>query len=137
MKRCLITLSLPFVLAAAAPTDVPQPGRYEVTARTVLPHLDEMRRLSETERVCVRGGRAEGLFPVMRQPALRGCGLTGRAANLTLDCGVRLGASGRATIKTDGVVLRGALHVKMGGKNMTFSQFIEARRLGACAAEVD
>lgn len=129
LTLCTLALSVP-----AAADDHPfPPGQYEITWQTVMPHLDEMRRISDRETRCLRGDPSE-LFPVLRQPALRGCTLgTSAAGRYRLACTSDRVASGNATLSGDTSTLRGALTVKMGGKNMTFSQHVTATRRGSCS----
>ena len=62
----------------AAPAAEPAfpPGHYLLTAQLVMPHLEEMRRMSTHGEQCLSGATPEALFPVLRQPALRGCRFT-------------------------------------------------------------
>jgi hypothetical protein len=116
------------------------PGRYDVTAQMYMPHLEEMRRIVTHEQYCLRDGDPGGLFPVLRQPALRGCRLdrgeqTPEVFVYVLVCEATLGATGHARFKHDRGRVIGTIDVKMGGKNMTFSQRIEARASGGCEVE--
>ena len=119
--------------AAALP-----PGRYEITAQTVMPHLDEMRRITAVETRCLADD-ATALFPVLRQPALRGCALVPAAhaesGRFDLQCQTALVATGSATVAVTAQHVKGDLIIKMGGKNMTFSQHVRARPQGPCSAE--
>ena len=108
-----------------------------------MPHLDEMRRQVAQHTRCVRDDAPDGLFPVLEQHALRGCRLDypksvvtadGTRRDYVLVCASARVASGTASLEADGEVLVGTLAVKMGGKNMTFSQRVEARRGAPCAA---
>lgn len=121
--------------AARFPLDA---GAYTVRSTLVMPHLEEMRRIVDEARHCVGVGEIERLFPVLRQPALRGCRLghgTTRHAEFVylLVCESARVASGTATVRHEGDRVIGTLEVKMGGKNMTFAQRVEARRQGRCA----
>jgi len=114
------------------------PGRYEITSQTVMPHLDEMRRISAVETRCLADD-ATALFPVLRQPALRGCTLVPTASatdqRFDLQCQTTLVATGSATVAVMPQHVKGDLSIKMGGKNMTFSQHVRARPQGPCSAE--
>jgi hypothetical protein len=117
------------------------PGRYDVTAQMYMPHLEEMRRIVTHEQYCLRDSDPSGLFPVLHQPALRGCMLdhgeqTADSFEYVLVCETALGATGSARFDHDRGRVIGTINVKMGGKNMTFSQRIEARLSGACDEEV-
>jgi hypothetical protein len=99
-----------------------------------------MRRIVTHEQYCLRDSDPGGLFPVMRQPALRGCTLdrgeqTPDSFEYVLVCETALGATGHARFKHDRGRVIGTIDVKMGGKNMTFSQRIEARASGGCDVE--
>lgn len=112
------------------------PGLYHLEWQTVLPHLEEMRRTREKTTRCLTGTATE-LFPVMMQPALRGCSIepspdTGPEA-FAVDCQTDLVATGHARITRDRADTKGDLNIKMGGKNMTFSQHVRATRLGGCS----
>ena len=138
-SRLVLTASSALALAFApgAPTAAGNafpPGQYEIVWQTVMPHLDEMRRISDRETRCLRGTASE-LFPVLRQPALRGCDLgASGAGRYQLACASERVASGSATLSAEPATLRGTLTIKMGGKNMTFSQHVTATRRGSCSA---
>ena len=114
---------------------------YQIAATMMMPHLDEMRRQVTQQSRCVTDDVPGGLFPVMEQHALRGCRLDypksvenagGQRREYVLVCASARVASGTASIDETGERLVGLLAVKMGGKNMTFSQRVEARRGAAC-----
>jgi hypothetical protein len=111
-------------------------GRYAITSRTVMPHLEEMRRITATETRCLKRPQPGALFPVLRQRALLGCALTPAATAgpgvYRLRCASDLVATGDAIVAVDGTQVEGDLHVKMGGKNMTFAQFVSVERAGDC-----
>jgi hypothetical protein len=138
--RILIATALLFAPPWPAYADEPLPaGRYTVTARMILPHLDAMRRIGTTTERCIETGNAAALFPVLDQPALRGCALghetrQGHSADYVLECGSARVATGTAQVTMTPVGVTATLDVKMGGKNMTFRQRIDARRGGPCSA---
>lgn len=110
-------------------------GLYNIESYTVMPHLEEMRRITKTGQHCVAEGDVTGLFPVMRQTAFRGCVLLPRASDegeYELRCQTELVATGLAVLDHDASTITGALAVKMGGKNMTFSQHTTAHFIGPC-----
>jgi hypothetical protein len=119
--------------AAALP-----PGRYEISSQTVMPHLDEMRRITAVETRCLTDD-ATALFPVLRQPALRGCALVPTASSelgrFDLLCQTALVATGNAIVTVTPQHIKGDLSIKMGGKNMTFTQHVRARPQGPCNTE--
>jgi len=126
-------------LAVPAAEPVFPPGHYLLTAQLVMPHLEEMRRMSTHGEQCLSGTTPEALFPVLRQPALRGCRFTdgkraGTRNEYVFACASARVASGHMALthapERDRVTA--LLEVKMGGKNMTFSQRVVARRDGDC-----
>ena len=124
--------------AAAAGFEI-APGRYDITAQVVMPHMDEMRRKLTSEQRCLGADNPVALFPVMRQPALRGCALDYPVAEADtwqyiLVCESARVATGTARFNRSRDRIIGMLDVKMGGKNMTFSQRIEAVLHGDCTA---
>ncbi len=60
------------------------------------------------------------------------CRATGARHDYVLSCASARVASGTASIESAGQKRVGMLAVKMGGKNMTFSQRIEAQRGALC-----
>lgn len=134
------TLLLQAAVAAHAADLQPRAGQYTLATQMVMPHLDEMRRVVVEARRCVADGDVAALFPVLDQHALRGCRLDyprhgADGDDYVLVCASARVASGTARLEAVGDDrLVGRLEVKMGGKNMTFSQRSEARRDGPCAA---
>lgn len=117
--------------------EVPPAGQYALESQMILPHLDEMRRLSRHRTVCIEGQDADKFFPVFLQPAFIGCELRAEAGEAAVQhyvllCDAVNGASGHAHLKQCAGGLRGELKAKMGGKNMTFSQFVTAIYSGPC-----
>jgi len=126
---------LPNVTLALDATIVP-PGLYAVKSQMVMPHMEEMRRIVKEGKRCVVEGPA-ALFPVLDQHALLGCKFDfpkqdGAAMNYLLVCESARVATGQARLEGGAESLVGTMQIKMGGKNMTFSQRVEAQRLGAC-----
>jgi|SRR5581483_8119985 len=111
---------------------------YEVTTETLMPHLEENLRYTTThERRCLAHLELASAFPILRHPALQGCGLANEThkddtVSYVLVCTGGHGTTGGAIWHIDGSRIRGTLSVKLGGKNMTFSQHITALPLGAC-----
>ena len=118
-----------------------EPGLYELTAQTVLPHLEESLRYATTRsRRCLGTQEASALFPLLRHEAFAGCSLLHESsseaeAHFSLRCNNPQAATGAAHFALQSGGFHAVLHVKMGGKNMTLSQRISAPRLGACTAE--
>jgi Protein of unknown function (DUF3617) len=126
--------------AAQTPADsitVP-PGLYDISAETLLPHLEDNLRDARTRtQHCLGTQSATSLFALLRHTAFTGCTLTGRRAQgdeqvFTLVCANPQAASGQARIRVGAAALEGVLELKMGGKNMTLSQRIRGPRLGDC-----
>lgn len=129
-----------FALALAAPVGAFERGDYEIEAHYGMPHLDEnLRHVRSTERRCLRdAAELHTIFPVLRDSSMQGCSLEltrGDAHSLhyTLACKSSQAPTGSALLQTPTAGrITGRLEVKGGGKNMTYSQSIEATRRGAC-----
>ncbi len=138
--RVTLAFAAPALLAlsvAAAPAVVP--GEYAVTSQIIMPHLDDMRRHWTTGTACVTGATPGPLFSVLQQYALRGCELGYEARDATgagyvLVCESARVATGSARLETIPAGISGTLAIKMGGKNMTFTQHVTATRTGDCTA---
>jgi hypothetical protein len=113
-------------------------GRYEIVAETVMPHLEEnLRYATSRERRCLAAHELSSIFPILRHDSLAGCRLADErryAGSITylLVCASREVASGKAWLDVSERRVLGTLEVKMGGKNMTFAQRIEALHQGEC-----
>jgi hypothetical protein len=107
-----------------------EPGAYEVTASIEMPHLEENLRYATTrERHCLpTDDDFAFFFPILRHPSLEGC----RVARHLLVCANPEVASGAVRLEHAPGRLSGVLEIKMGGKNMTFAQRMEAVRRGPC-----
>jgi hypothetical protein len=129
------------VAAPLTPAQAAQPGVYEISAETLMPHLeDNLRYARTTGRECISDGAASGFFPILRHHSLNGCKLAagerrGYATYHSLACDGTNGTIGTAELRGDAEHVAGTLKVQMGGKNMTFSQRIVAKRIGDCNAE--
>jgi uncharacterized protein DUF3617 len=115
-----------------------EPGLYEITAQTVMPHLEEnLRYAAIREQRCLQPDEPAALFPILRHPSLDGCRLdderrSGTRVAYRLVCANVETASGSAQLDAAAGRVAGTLEVKMGGKNMTFHQRIEAVRQRDC-----
>jgi len=124
--------------AAWALDEAVQPGTYEITVQIVMPHLEEnLRHATTRERRCLRSYELPPVFPVLHHPSLQGCKLgnesrRGDTIRYLLVCESPQVATGIARLNIDPGRIVGVLEVTMGGKNMTFSQRIEAARQGEC-----
>ena len=95
-----------------------------------MPNLEENLRYATTrEQRCVNLTDVDSFFPILRHPSLEGCHLDDR---YRLVCTNPQIATGTARLDTVGERIAGILEIKMGGKNMTFSQRIEAVRQRDC-----
>jgi hypothetical protein len=138
--RSLLAWAATSLLCSAgwASDEAVQPGAYEITAQTVMPHLEENLRYATTrERRCVRSHEPDAVFPVLQHQSLAGCALSGESRrgdtiHYLLVCERPDAASGTAWLSPRPGRVVGILEVKMGGKNMTFAQRIEATRRGEC-----
>jgi hypothetical protein len=116
---------------ASASGEALVPGTYDITARTVMPNLEENLRYATTrERRCLHSHDLTSVFPILRHPSLEGCKL---GIDYALTCASPQVATGNARFDTAPGRITGSLEIKMGGKNMTFSERIEAVRHGDCA----
>ena len=124
--------------AAWALDEAVQPGTYEITVQIVMPHLEENLRYATTrERRCLRSYELPPVFPVLDHPSLHGCKLgderrSGDTIRYLLGCESPQVATGSARVDLAAGRIAGVLEITMGGKNMTFSQRIEAARQGEC-----
>jgi len=125
------------VIAAAAFS----PGMYEITTETGMPHLEENLRYSTTQaRHCVTQPEAlSTAFPILDHVSLKGCHLgdetrQGDTVSYVLVCEGGHGTTGHATWELGEHQMIGTLHVKLGGKNMTFYQRVTAVPVGQCDA---
>jgi hypothetical protein len=124
--------------AAWASGEAVAPGTYEITAQTVMPNLEENLRYATTrERRCLSGRDLASVFPLLRHYSLEGCKLVdesrnGGALRYVLACASPQVATGAARLDAAPGRITGSLEIKMGGKNMTFSQRVEALRQGDC-----
>jgi len=140
-SRCGLLASALLTYPQAHATDAMQPGLYEVIAETVMPHLEEGLRYATTrERRCLSEGDLASAFPMLSHDAMKGCAL-GRETRHEESVSYRLVCQGRQ--ETTGTAqwllgpdrVTGRLDVRLGGKNMTFSQRVTANRLGDCVRD--
>ena len=114
------------------------PRQYEVTTDTGMPHLDEnLRYARRTERQCLDLQDLSSAFWMLQDVSLQDCTLvkthqSAEEAEYLLQCRGGHGTTGKASWQLGPGELRGALHVRLGAKNMTFYQRIIARPAGTC-----
>jgi hypothetical protein len=133
---------LPWILItgslACASESLP-PRLYDVTTETGMPHLEENLRYAVTRaRRCLAQQDLRAAFPILDHPALNGCHLDretreGDRITYALVCEGGHGTTGDAVWDLGQHQITGTLHVKLGGKNMTFYQRLTAKPVGACA----
>jgi hypothetical protein len=128
-----------FLLMLPVQASEPTPPRlYEVTIETGMPHLEENLRYTTThQRSCIALKDLATEFPILNHPTLAGCALGGETregdtVKFGLSCDDRHGTTGMAVWHIDKQRIRGRLDVKLGGKNMTFSQTVTAKVVGNC-----
>jgi hypothetical protein len=128
-------------LCADAETTLPA-QLYEVLIETGMPHLEENLRYAITrEARCFGLDDLSTIFPILNHPSLADCRLQHASdqddtISYRLMCSADHGTTGNAIWRIGPQLVRGALDVKLGGKNMTFYQRVTARALGACEANV-
>jgi hypothetical protein len=135
----LLAVVLLGTLAWAA--ELMPPRLYEVTTETVMPHLEENLRYSNTHgKQCLAHQDLAVAFPILSHAALKGCKLERESLlddieSYLLVCEGGYGTTGSATWRLGTHPIRGTLVVKLGGKNMTFYQRVTATPVGECASE--
>jgi hypothetical protein len=139
--RSVVFSLLASALCCAAVASAQQPFAprlYEVATETGMPHLEENLRYATTHsKLCIGPAQLLTAFPILQHEALRGCRLdpersTASSAHLLLTCEAGNGTTGAAEWQLDELGIRGTLHVKLGGKNMTFYQRVSGRAVGGC-----
>ncbi|HET9204635.1 MAG TPA: hypothetical protein VFO28_00245 [Burkholderiaceae bacterium] len=135
----MVLMSSFVACGVAAPVSIP-PAEYDMTAQTVLPHLEEALRYATTRtRECLREPDATRLFPLLLHPAFAGCHLVpaegpGDESRFVLRCANPEAASGTAVFDVGAHNWSAVLDLKMGAKNMTLSQRLTGTRVGLCRA---
>jgi len=133
-------LLLGFLVADAAVSSERPPHLYAMTTETLMPHLEEnLRYAIRNEPACLDGPGLATAFWMLRDVSLQDCTLESAdeaddTASYALVCRGGHGTTGHATWQFGANQITGVLEVKLGGKNMTFSQRIVARPIGECDA---
>jgi hypothetical protein len=133
----LTALSLLCSLAKAS--EILPAGLYQMTTETGMPHLEANLGYATThERRCLIHQELYSAFPVLEHVALKGCRLDHESrqdetVSYILSCEGPHGTTGTARWQLGPNQIVGTLNVKLGGKNMTFSQRVIATRLGECS----
>jgi uncharacterized protein DUF3617 len=126
------------ISSSAGIAETMSPQLYEVITETAMPHLEENLRYATTrEQRCLERNELWRAFPMLNYAALKDCRLDPEhqqedAVSYALVCKGGHGTTGHATWQLGPTHSTGTLNVKLGGKNMTFSQRVTARPLGAC-----
>jgi hypothetical protein len=127
--------------AASLSASETMPARlYEVVTETSMPHLEENLRYAVTrENRCLAGEDLATAFPVLKSASLADCKLRHQGRrddelSFVLVCEGGHGTTGSANWRVGERSMVGTLSVKLGGKNMTFSQRLTAKPLGQCPA---
>lgn len=126
------------LLITLGTSTVDTPGLYNITTETSMPHLEEnLRYTIERGQRCFGGDDFASAFPILHHPSLAGCQLREQSRDSStlsylLVCDRSAGITGTATWSLEQRSIRGTLEVKLGGKNMTFSQRITGNPVGNC-----
>ena len=134
----LLTCALSIVCATASLTTSESAALYDVTIETGMPHLEEnLRYTRTTRRQCLTRDRLATAFPALAYGSLQSCRLAAQevsshGAEYRLICSGSSGTTGHATWSFEEHRSFGTLEIKLGGKNMTFFQRIDAAYVGLC-----
>lgn len=138
-RALYVLISSVLIHLSAQTAEVIPPQLYEIIAETTMPHLEENLRYATTrEQRCLEQNELWSAFPILHHVALKDCRLDQAsrqpdALSYVLVCEGGHGTTGRATWQLGRKQNTGTLNVKLGGKNMTFSQRVTARLLGECS----
>jgi len=130
MRRAVALLGI--ALCCTAPAQQPQPWLYEVVTETDMPHLEEnLRYAVRREQRCLDVGDLSTAFWMLGHVSLQDCTLVKVeqdpvSARYGLQCSGGHGTTGEALWQFAPDRLTGTLRVRLGGKNMTFHQRINA-----------
>lgn len=128
------------LLLALGASRMDAPRLYDLTTETSMPHLEEsLRYTTERSQRCLGHDDLASAFPMLHHPSLAGCQLREQSRDEStlsyrLVCDRSTGATGGATWHFEEHAIRGMLDVKLGGKNMTFSQRVTGRSVGQCSS---
>ncbi len=109
-----------------------------VKTEILLPHLENNLHYTTTHtEQCLGQQNASTLFPILKHDSFVGCALVGKQEEgenkeFDLVCSNTEAASGLVHFVINKESFSANLKIKMGGKNMKFSQRISGRRTGAC-----
>jgi len=134
-----VLISSVLIVSSAGSAQTPPSQLYEIVTETAMPHLEENLRYATThEQRCLDENELWTSFTILQYAALKDCRLEQErrqedAVSYALVCEGGHGTTGRATWQLRRAHSIGTLNVKLGGKNMTFSQRVTATALGACS----
>lgn len=140
---CKRSLLIAFIATSVHASDSMPARLYEVVVETGMPHLEENLRYAITrEQRCLGKEELASAFPILSHASLADCHLRqesrhGDSLSYRLVCDGGHGTTGSASWHLGEQSLQGTLHVKLGGKNMTFFQRITARLLVPCPSAGD
>ena len=138
----LVAVAITYPLAVSAEPHL-YSGMYQVNTQLIMPNLENNLRHAQTQaRHCLSqdaiSDHIELFFPILNHDSLSGCRLMQtRVLNntkiaLQLICKSTQVATGAATLTFKPAQIVGSLEIQMGGKNMTFSQRMQAMRQADC-----
>lgn len=116
---------------------------YEIRVETLMPNLEENLRYATTrESRCMSQHDLPRAFPMLAHAALKGCGLRNEQSHGTtivydLVCSGRADTTGSARFVIEPGKISGLLNVRLGGKNMTFTQRLSGSAVGSCPNEME
>ena len=115
------------------------PGRYDIISTIVLPNLDENLTNSKTrDIVCLKSFKPTHFFPILSHPSFTQCELIDQKSNPSegkqyrLKCHNSQAASGGAVISISADRITAQINIKMGAKNMTMTQNVNALKISRC-----
>jgi hypothetical protein len=114
-------------------------GAYQMVTRLELPHLERY-AVDSAHPVCFAGGWASGAIPIPVESAnhpFASCAsqhiaLGANTIEYDIACPGRDSARAHASYRATDAGFVGRVAMVMGGKNMTMTEVVRARRLGAC-----
>jgi Protein of unknown function (DUF3617) len=132
---------LALLAAPAEAVELVERRAYEVITETTMPNLEESLRYATTRQErCLSRAELYSAFPALGHDSLVGCRLDDErrhdeTISFRLVCGAGHLTTGAARWQVGGGQLNGTLDVRLGGKNMTFTQRLTATALGDCGGE--
>jgi len=114
------------------------PGMYAIKTEIIMPHLETNLRYTNTStQQCLIRENVSTLFPVLEHVSFVDCALVEKQSKrayeeFELVCLNAEAATGSARVVVDQQLFRATLYIKMGGKNMKFSQRVNGQRIGNC-----